>query len=137
MGLFNGVNWSELLQNAGIVGNSLLTAYALRKEKQARRISNLNLITDRHQEIWKGFHDRPKLSRVLEKTADLINQPLSSEEEMFVTELIIHLDTAYRAMKAGMFVEMEGLRTDIKEFFLLPIPKAVWEKSMSLRDAEF
>jgi hypothetical protein len=137
MGYFDGINWFDLLQSAGIIGSLLFTTYSIRKDSQARRISNLNTTADQHREIWKAFRDRPTLSRVLEKTADLANQPLSNEEELFVTELIIHLDSVFRTMKAGMFVELEGLRTDIKEFFLLPVPRAVWDKSRLLRDGEF
>jgi hypothetical protein len=137
MGYFDGIRWFDLLQSAGIIGSFLFAAYSTRKDNQARKISHLYATADRHREIWKSYRDRPTLSRVLEKTADLSNQPLSHEEELFVTGLIIHLDTVYRAMKAGMFVELEGLRTDMKEFFLLPVPKAVWQKYRPLRDAEF
>jgi hypothetical protein len=137
MGFFDGIPWFDLLQSAGIIGGFLFTAYSIRKDSQARRISYLNATVDRHRAIWKGFRDQPALARVLETAVDLTNEPVSTDEELFVTELIIHLDTVYRAIKAGMFVELEGMRTDIKEFFLLPVPRAVWNKSKPLRDADF
>ncbi len=40
-------------------------------------------------------------------------------------------------MKDGMFIALEGMRADIKEFFSLPIPKAVWEKSKRLQNQGF
>jgi hypothetical protein len=137
MGFFAGIKWFDLLQSVGIIGGFLFTAYSIRKDDQTRRISNLNATADRHREIWRGFNDRPALSRVLATTADLISQPVSNDEELFITQLILHLDTVHRAIKAGIFVELEGLQTDIKEFFLLPVPRAVWIKSKPFRDADF
>jgi hypothetical protein len=40
-------------------------------------------------------------------------------------------------MKARMFVKLEGLQTDVKEFFASPIPRAVWERMKPLQDAGF
>jgi hypothetical protein len=33
--------------------------------------------------------------------------------------------------KTKMFVTVDGVNRDVKEFFSLPIPKAVWEKIKS------
>jgi hypothetical protein len=43
----------------------------------------------------------------------------------------------YRAMKEGMFVQVEGMREDIKELFLLPIPKSVWKRIGPLQERDF
>lgn len=94
-------------------------------------------IADQHRQIWKELYERPKLSRVLEKATDLHKEPVSHEEELFVTLLILHLDKVHRAMKAGMFITLEGLQKDIEGFLSLPIPRAVWEKIKPLQDRDF
>ncbi len=139
MGIFNGfvVHWFDLLQSAGIIGGLLFTAYSIRKDNQARRISNLNAIADRHREIWQDFYSRPQFSRVLDAKVDLSKVPISQDEELFVNLLVVHLDSVHRAIKAGLFVKIEGLKQDISGFFALPIPRAVWEKYKHLLDRDF
>ncbi len=139
MGIFDGfaTHWFDLLQSAGIIGGLLFTAYSIRKDNQARRISNLNAIADRHREIWQDFYSRPQFSRVLDAKVDLSKAPISQDEELFVNLLVVHLDSVHRAIKAGLFVKIEGLKQDISGFFALPIPRAVWEKHKHLRDRDF
>jgi hypothetical protein len=77
------------------------------------------------------------LSRVLKHDVDLNKEPISDEEWLFVKMLILHLDTVRRAIKARMFVKIEGLREDVRDLFALPIPKAVWEKIKPFQDKDF
>jgi hypothetical protein len=56
---------------------------------------------------------------------------------LFVTTIVAHLSTVFRAMKHGEFVKLEGVKNDVREFFTLPIPKAVWEKLKPFQDANF
>ena len=130
-------HWFELLQSAGIVSGFLFTAHSIRKESEARKIANMISMAEHHHSLWKEFYKHPELSRVIDKRAALDTKPLTDEEQLFVTSLILHLDGVHRAMKAKMFVRLEGLQKDIQTFFSLPIPKAVWEKSKSLQDADF
>lgn len=51
--------------------------------------------------------------------------------------LILHLDTVRRAIKARMFVKVEGLQEDVRGLFALPIPKAVWEKMKPFQNKDF
>jgi hypothetical protein len=132
-----GEHWFDLLQTVGIIGGLLFTAYTVRKDERARQIGNLIAIKQQNREIWKELYERPKLVRVLSKEVDLNREPISTEEWLFVKFLILHLDTVHRAMKAGMFVELEGLQKDIKDFFSSPIPRAIWEKLKWLQDDDF
>lgn len=76
----------------------------------------------------------PHLVRVLQHAEA---KYVSGDEEMFVNFLILHLAASFRARKLGMNLEEEGLRLDIQEFFSLPIPKAVWEKSKVYQERDF
>jgi len=132
-----GQHWFDLVQSAGIIASLLFSAYTIRKDERARRIGNLIAVNEDYRHIWREFYDRPELSRVLKRDADLNKEPISAEEWLFVKMLILHLDTVRRAMKARMFVKIEGLQQDVRELFALPIPKAVWEKIKSFQDADF
>ena len=130
-------HWFDLLQTVGITGSLLLAAYTTWKDAQARKIGNSIAINGQYRMIWKDIYEHPVLARVLEKDADVIETPISTGEELFVTTIIAHLSTVFRAMKHGEFVKLEGLQNDVREFFALPIPKAVWERLKAYQDANF
>jgi len=132
-----GQHWLDLLQSVGIVAGLWFTAYTIRKDERARKITNLITIAQHHREIWGELYARPELSRILDRDADLVKRPISDEEHLFVNTVILHLDTVRRAMKEGMFVTLEGMRQDIRGFFSRPIPNAVWERTQGLQDSEF
>jgi hypothetical protein len=131
-----GENWFTLLETASIVTGLFFTAFSLRIDTKVRHVGNLLTITQQHREIWSEFYEKPELARVLDSGANL-ESSISNEEELFLKFLILHLNSAFRAMKSGMFLSPEGLRADIRQFFALPIPKRVWEKLKPLQDRDF
>ena len=139
MGFLNWLrdNWFTLLQSLGIIGGLLFTGVSLRVDAKVRRVGNLFAVTKQHREIWTALYSRPDLKRVTDASANLTAQPITDEEELFVNLLILHLATSYRAAKAGMFLLPGELQTDIAEFFTLPIPKAVWERTKRFQGREF
>jgi hypothetical protein len=130
-------HWFDLLQTVGIVGGLLFTARTTLQDERSRKIANLIAIKQQYREIWRELYDRPHLGRVLEEHVDLNATPLSAEESLFVKLLMLHLDTVHRATKAGMFVGIQGLQQDVREFLALPIPKAVWEKIKPFQETAF
>ncbi len=130
-------NWFELSQTVGIVGSLALAGYTAWKDERARRISNSIAISEQHQRIWEQLYERPELTRVQMKEADLKTEPVSVAEEVFVTSLILHLGTVYRAMLHGEFVKYEGLQRDVREFFSCAIPRMVWAKIRPFQDEDF
>jgi hypothetical protein len=130
-------HWLDLIQSAGIVSGFIFTAYTIRRESEARKIGNAIALAERHHAIWKEFHEHPSLARVREAQVNLVAEPITQTEEVFVTSIIIHLDTLHRAVKSKMFVKVEGMRKDIGEFFSLPIPNAVWQKMKRLQNQDF
>jgi hypothetical protein len=127
-------HWFDLFQTVGIVASLLLAAYTAWRDECARRISNSIAINDQHRNIWNDVYEFPQLARVVDKDADVNDPPISIGEEMFVTTLVAHLSTVYRAIRFGEFVKLEGLEMDVREFFALPIPKAVWQKVKPFQD---
>jgi hypothetical protein len=130
-------HWFELLQTAGIIGGLLFTAHTVRKDQKAREIGNVNVVKQHHKEIWQQLYERPQLVRILDRRPDLSRQPVTKEEELLINMLLLHLDSVWRAMEAGLFVEIEGLRRDVGEFLALPIPRAVWNRVKPFHNKSF
>jgi hypothetical protein len=134
----------DLLQTFGIVGSLLFAAcsflvdaYHTWKDEQARKISNLIATNDQYVRIWSLLFDRPKLGRIEARVVNLGKEPISPEEEVFVTMLILHMSVVFRAMQYGEIVELEGLRRDIRHFLNLPIPREVWRKASPFQNRDF
>ena len=98
----------------------------MHEEAEARRVANLFTVTKHHREIWSFVIEKPELSRVLDARVDLARFPVTESERLFVRFLILHLATSFEAKKRGMYFEEEGLKRDMREFFILPIPRDVW-----------
>lgn len=130
----NGFN---LFGALGIIGSLLFTAVSLRSETKTRRIANLLTITGNYREIWKAFLNTPALRRVIDPSADVKKHPVAPVEELFVGLIISHLNTVFYATNDALVVEWEGLRRDVKSFFSLPVPRAVWSKTKLLQNQDF
>ena len=130
-------NWFDLAQTVGIIGGLLFTAHAIRRDERARAITNTIAVNEQYSQIWHEFYERPELARILEKNADLNQKPVSNDEALFVKTLLLHLDVVRRTMKAGIFVKIQGLQKDIRDFLTLPIPNAVWNKIKPFQDRDF
>jgi hypothetical protein len=130
-------NWANLFSTAGIIASLLFTAISLRSETKTRRVANLLTITANYREVWKEFVHFPEFARVINPAADLENQPVTAAEEFFVNMVVSHTSSVYEALKDELMIKQEGLRRDIKLFFLLPVPKAVWPKTKLLQNRDF
>jgi hypothetical protein len=130
-------HWLDILQSLGIISGFLFTAYTIRQEEKARKISHLFDINQHHHSIWRELYEQPRLRRILDKSADLDTNPLTDEEALFVNTLILHLSAVHRAIDADMSVTFQGLHLDIRQFFSLPIPKVVWIRMRPLQEQDF
>lgn len=142
MGIMAAMNWLanhwfDLLQSIGIVGGLIYTALAAREDTASRQISNLIAVSGRYYDIWRELFRQPHLARILNANIDLTKAPVTDEERLFVKMLLLHLDTVRRAMSAGVFVKLNGLKDDIREFVSLPIPNVVWQKMKPFQDKDF
>ena len=126
-----------VLQGIGIVAGLGFTAAAFRRDERSRRITNLLALTAEHRDIWSEVYQRDELARVLEPQADLSRAPVTNQEALFVTFLLLHLSATYRAMQMGMFTTRQALAKDIQWFLGLPVPGVVWRQSRSFLEADF
>jgi len=130
-------NWFSLFSSAGIIGGLWFTAVSLRSETKTRRVANLLVITANHRDVWKEFFRSPELARVIDPLADVSKQPVTPAEEFFVHMVISNTSSMYEALKDELVTKQEGLRRDVKSFFSLPVPNAVWSKTKLLQNQDF
>src|SRR5947207_13668898 len=102
-------NWFDLLQSLGIVGGLLFTAWSVRSETTTRRVNNLLAITKGHRDVWTEFYRRPELKRVLSDRADVGQDEITREEEIFINLVVLHLSCVFYARKTGLVFKLEGL----------------------------
>lgn len=127
----------ELLQIVLVSGGFLATLYTLREDKNERKIQNLFSLNAAHREIWSALYDRPQLARVLESSINLANEPITSEERLFVNFLILHLRASFKARQSGMEFDDDDMAADIRQFFAHPIPRQIWEGAKKFQDLAF
>ena len=130
-------NWSDVLQNIGIIGGLIYTARSVRFQTKAQIVQSSFQQIQRHAEIHRDLATRPELARIRDAKADLIQRPLTNEETLFVGQMIAHLYSSYFAIKNGVLNKPEALELDIKTFFSLPVPSAVWERMRIYQDRDF
>ncbi len=128
---------SSVLSVVGIVASLLFTAVSLRSETQTRRIGNLLALTQNHRELWMALFSNPGLARVPDGSADLSARAITLDERFYVIMAIQHLHSAYQAMETGLVIKPEGVGEDIRTFFSLPIPRAIWKEVCDLQNENF
>jgi hypothetical protein len=132
-----GENWPHLLEATGIVSGLWFSVTNLSRDANATRVSNLLTLTRDHRELWLELYRRPELARVLDAKADLRHAPVTPDEALFVKLLIQHLHATFQAMREGVFIEVEGMRADVRAFIALPIPHALWPGLRPLQNRDF
>ena len=130
-------NWFDLFSSVGIIGGLWFTAVSLHSETKTRRVANLLTITANHREVWKEFFGKPELVRVIDPSADVTKKPVTPAEEFFVNMIISHTSSVYEALKDDLLIKQENLRRDVKSFFSLPVPNAVWQRTKLLQNQDF
>lgn len=137
-GLFSWVDANfNIIQTAGILGGLLLTAAAAHRDAKAREIENLLTISGQHRQLWKEAIERADLQRVFEEDTDVLLSPPTVAENEFTNMAIVQYETGWKLAKAGGITSLKELSNDMRGFFSLPLPRAVWEKTRSFRNRQF
>jgi len=130
-------SWFDLVQSFFILAGFTVTIITLRRDHKSRRVSNRLAITQAHREIWSLRYERPELSRIFESDIDLSRKPVTDDEALFLTFVILHFSSAFEAIEDDLVLQPDGLGKDIRWFFNLPIPKTVWDKSRNFQNERF
>lgn len=130
-------NWFNLVQTAGVVGSLLLAAAAASREAKAREIGNILTLSAHHRSLWSFVAEKPDLQRILNPNTDALIKPATVSEELALNEIFTHFLTGWRVASAGGITSLRELSADVADFFSLPLPRAIWEKTKSSRNRRF
>ncbi|HEY4256696.1 MAG TPA: hypothetical protein VGM66_05740 [Candidatus Udaeobacter sp.] len=130
-------HWFELAQTLIAIGGFFYAVRTLREDIKVKKLECGFRLTKHHREIWSEFYRRPELARVLEAKSDLIAKPVTHDERLFVTFVILHTKNAYRASCADFYLKPESLKKDIADFFSRSIPATVWSEIREFQDRDF
>jgi hypothetical protein len=134
---FLETDWFNLVQTISIVLGLIFTATSLRRDAFAKQVGNLLTLKQEHRELWNTIHERPELSRILGKQADLVGSPLTESENVFLRQVIVHVAFSWELIRQGTPLDLEGFRADVTDFFKRPLPRKVWEEVRTAQDAGF
>jgi len=132
-----GENWFNLVQSTGIIASLCLAALSARREAKAQEIENLLTISEHHRALWGEVSQRRELDRVFQSNVDFRTKPITVAEEEFLNLVIVQYLTGWRIAKTGGITTLKELATDVADFFTLPLPHAVWEKTRASRNEYF
>ncbi len=134
---FLQAHWFDLVQTLGIMAGMLFTGIALRHEGASRRLSNLLALKQEHRELWNTIHESPELSRILDPETDLLAHPMTSAEQVFLRQVIVHVATSWELMRQGTPLDLAAFRNDVGQFFRLPLPRQEWQAVRKSQSKEF
>ncbi len=130
-------NWFSFLQSVGIGGSLLFTAVILRKDLQAKRITEYLTLASQHRRLWGQLHRRPSLARLLDPERDIQERPVTNQERLFLELAFVHFHTGWLLACEGSLTPMAVLAADAGHFFRLPVPAFVWERTKNVMEPEF
>ena len=130
-------NWFNLAQTLGIVGGGVVATLTLRRELRARRMGDYLTMVSQHRDLWSEVHRRPDLARLFEAEIDLVAAPITVAEEEYLNLVIDHFHTGWLLATNRIVLKAEVLAADAREFFSLPLPRRIWDKTRRERDPLF
>ena len=130
-------NWVSLFQTLGICGSLLFTAESLRRDVEAKRVSEYLTLNTQHRRLWGQLHQRPQLAHLLDADRSLETRPVTTEERLFLELAFVHFHTGWLVARKGSLIPLRVLSTDAGYFFLLPAPRAVWAQVRTTHQPEF
>jgi hypothetical protein len=130
-------NWFSLIQTFGILGSIWLTIASLRRETRARKLGDYLTLAGQHRELWSEAHRRPDLARIFQTELDLVAQPISVAEEEFLRLVIVHFSSGWLLARNDFVISLEVIAADVRAFFSLPLPRAIFERAKVSTDPAF
>lgn len=130
-------NWFNVIQTVGIIGSLWAATSAANRDAKAKEIENLLTLSEHHRELWKEVPQRKDLARIFCQDANALLTPATMAEAEFLNLVIVHFQTGWWIARAGGITALQEMKADIRSFFTLPLPRAVWEDTKQDRNKEF
>lgn len=131
-----GVGWISWIQSGGVIASLIFAGLAMLMNIRTQRLTNLLKLTSAHREIWSTLLHRSEVRRVLCEKPDLGDLPITEDERLFVTFIILHINVCVKFSNSRMVTSIEQMRLDIGELFSLPIPNQIWNSIRRYQDRD-
>jgi hypothetical protein len=135
-GWFDG-NWFNLIQTAGVIGTMLFAGLGLHREAKARETENLLTLAEHHRDLWSKISGNTDLERIFKSDADVEQNPPTIAESEFLNLVFVHFETGWSVANAGGITTLRDMQLDVRGFFSLPLPRAVWDETKGFRNPRF
>jgi hypothetical protein len=130
-------NWAAVIAGMCGIGSLWFTGAYFREDSKNRLVANILAIEERYRALWSEAQQRQDLKRIFLVGADILAQPVSTEEDVFLRRIILHFESGWRLERIMNRGEIKMLAQDAAEFLSLPLPRAVWEKTKIFRNRRF
>lgn len=130
-------NGLDIIQTIAIFTALVISAIEFRKAQRLRSVSIEYEIVKSHRNLFIHLISDPQLMRVIDEKVDLVKEPVTPKEKIYVSLLILHIYSVFQANKAGLLTTTTTDRASIADFFQWPIPRAVWSMNKDMYREEF
>ena len=119
-------HWVSLFEHGAIAVGLLFTGLSYHVDTKERRLNHHLRFTEQHHKILSDLITNPQTARIFDTKSSVAT--LTEQELHGVNFLLLHLQSSFRANKAGLYRLPEQLDSDVMEFLSMPIPKAAWSQ---------
>ena len=110
MGFTSWADWLPLLGTGAATAALVFAGLGFVLDVRARRATNLMRLSERHSNLWERLYTDARLAWVLDPEADPARTPVTTEEELFMIFVFLHLSDTYHVIKAGLFEKPDRWR---------------------------
>lgn len=88
-----------------------------------------------HRDIWKLALDHPQFFELF--SSQDVDREIQRSDRLFVNLVLLNAAAAYRAVRVGALLPIEGLERDIGTVFTYPVVASLWEEMKQYHDHDF
>lgn len=107
------------------------------EEVKAKLEMHHSWLREQHKLLWSEMEQNPYLSRILETDVNLKAAPLTTAEKSFLNRVFLYFQDRWILRKTEKIVPISTMISDMRGFFSLPLPHAVWTGTKNFRDRRF
>lgn len=130
-------NWFNLIQSAGAFLTLLFAGVGVHREARAKEVQNLLTLAEHHRDLWSRAINNKDLERIFKIEADATTYPPTVAETEFLNLVFVHCQTGWAIARTGGITSLDDMKSDLRDFLSLPVPKAVWERTRGARHKLF
>jgi hypothetical protein len=129
--------WFSIVQTVGVVGGLIFTGITISRDAKAKEAANALAFAERHRQFWREAIERPELRRIFSENADLLERRITAAERIFLNLAFVQYETGWNIAKKVDRSDLKPLKSDVRKFFSLPLPQAVWKETKQFRNQRF